>query len=124
DYGPAAQARFRLAAARAALALDKRQLLAEELAQLAQQDLPPALAAEADFLRGRVLVLGGDHAGAREIFARVITAGDRRSAARARLARIELDLAEEALSPQDAIGQLEGLRHAWRGDDFELDLLE
>lgn len=124
DHDEVERARFKLAAARAAAALDQREILNDELSQLAEYNLPPALAAEADFLRGRALVQAGDNAAARDVFARVIASGDRRNAARARLARVELDLAEQAIAPRDAIEQLEGLRHAWRGDEFELDLLE
>ena len=48
---------------------------------------------------------------------------DRRARARASVAKVELLMKLRRLDPGEALEELETLRFAWRGDDFEFDLL-
>jgi hypothetical protein len=86
--------------------------------------LPADASIEAEYLRAKLLIAKKQPKIAREALKKVIASGGRGSAARAKLAEIELRLDKNEMAPQDAIDQLERLRFAWRGDDFELNLLD
>src|SRR5262249_50806728 len=83
----------------------------------------PADRSAARFLRGRDRLLAGDLDGALAIWDDVIATGDRRSKAHASLARILALLENGRIERAEAVQPLDGLRFAWRGDEFEYTLL-
>ena len=87
-------------------------------------DLDPFTQAQVDFLEGKRLLADEEVQKAIETLQSVVASSHTPSAARARLALIDLGLRQETLAPNDAIEQLEHLRFAWRGDEFEFSLLE
>lgn len=74
-------------------------------------------------LQGHVRRLQGDADGAMAAWTAAVQGADRASAAEAARAAIELKLEQGQITPAEAISSLEGLRFAWRGDQFEFDLL-
>ncbi|RME65366.1 MAG: hypothetical protein D6782_06395, partial [Alphaproteobacteria bacterium] len=123
-HDPAQRADFQLAAARAALAVGNTKLVERELAELAALPLDPGRQAQARFLAARLDEDYGDPAKALGDFTALAKAAPRPVAARAALEAVELQLTAGALTPAEAIDKLEAMRFAWRGDGFELDLLE
>jgi len=79
--------------------------------------------AAASLLAGRALALAGDTEQARGVFDKLAGGENRPARARATLARVLADLESGVLSRGEAIEQLDTLRFAWRGDDFEMNLL-
>lgn len=79
--------------------------------------------AQIGYVEGRLLDLGGDTDGAVTKWEEVKESSHRPSRARATIARMELLLKLERMSGKEAIEELEKLRFAWRGDDFEFNLL-
>lgn len=79
---------------------------------------------ELDYWRGRMAEQYGDEEEASAEYDKVIAAGVRYPAALAKMARVNQQYRLEEIEPKEAIDQLEKLRFAWRGDEFELDLLK
>lgn len=75
------------------------------------------------FIEGALLNLGGDTDGAVSKWEAVQEMPNRWMRARATVARMELLLKLKQIEPKEAIEELETLRFAWRGDDFEFALL-
>lgn len=119
-YRPEFEARFRLAAARAALDLQQPDRAADELAALNDKSLPQGLAAEAVLLDARYLDRAGRAVDALEQYRAARAMGVPGVAAEAELAQIEIELRTQAIERRRAIEQLERLRLVWRGDDVEL----
>ena len=116
-------ARFRLAAARAALELGD---LASADAQLASMpgDLEDAyLTSERLLIRGRLADAAGELEKARSFYVDVASSTVEPLAAEAELHRIRMDLREEKIELAVAIDQLEALRFRWRGDGTEVETL-
>lgn len=80
-------------------------------------------AAQADFLRARKLLLEGHGERAVALWREVAKGPHPAASARARFALIERGLEQGTLAPEEAIADLERLRFAWRGDEFESLLL-
>lgn len=76
-----------------------------------------------DYLDGRVKQARGETDNARAAFGRAAEAASRRANAYAGMALVDLDLAAGKLTQSEAVERLESLAYAWRGDDFEIDLL-
>lgn len=57
------------------------------------------------------------------LYERTIEGNDRRSRAIAALAKAELLLSEEDISPAEAVDELDRLRYVWRGDGLEFKIL-
>jgi len=57
------------------------------------------------------------------LYERTIEGNDRRSRAIATLAKAELLLAEEDITPAEAVDELDRLRYVWRGDGLEFKIL-
>jgi hypothetical protein len=79
--------------------------------------------AAAQLLSARALELAGEAEQSRALLDKLAVGDDRPSRARAVLARTLADLDSGAMTRGQAIETLDGLRFAWRGDDFELTLL-
>jgi tetratricopeptide (TPR) repeat protein len=115
--------RFALEAAEALLATGQHDD-AEHYIDFVLKDAPSAGdRAAARLLTGRVLELAGDAEQARGVFDKLASGEDRPTRARATLARTLADLESGALPRGEAIEKLDALRFAWRGDDFEMNLL-
>lgn len=79
---------------------------------------------ELDYWRGKLAEGYGDDITAAEEYDKVIASGVRYPASLARFARINQQVRLKQIETMQAIDALEKLRFAWRGDDFELDLLK
>ncbi len=121
SYPADVQARFRLTAARAALALEAPSRMAAELDAVPDgAALPENLAAEYQLVKGHYLERIGRTEEAMETYERVLKSRHEASKAEADLAKIGLGLRTGAISRADALTALEGLRLYWRGDAIEL----
>lgn len=123
-YGPEDQARFQLAAVRAAQALGDTRAAARELSRLELLEAPTPYKEWSQLLRARTHVANGDIEAAKRILGVLSVAAPRDVEARARYDLAQIALKAEDVTAEDTIDQLERLRFAWRGDAFELDLLE
>ncbi len=124
EYPQVVRARLSLLAAEAALQNGNTRVAGERLAELAADRPPQGQRDRLRFLQGLKADLDGDAATARRIWQQVAQGQDRPARARARLALVDLNLAQEKITPEQAIAELERLRFAWRGDYFEFALLE
>lgn len=123
-YDAKDQARFQLTAVRAAEALGRADAAALELDRLEALDAPSPYKEWGQLLRARRLLDAGDVESAKRILGGLSIDAPRSVEARARYDLAALALKEGTATPQETIEQLERLRFAWRGDAFELDLLE
>lgn len=78
---------------------------------------------ELDYWSGQLAEEIGDDVLAGEEYDKVIAAGVRYPASLAKLARVNQQYRLGEIEAMQAIDALEKLRFAWRGDDFELDIL-
>ena len=85
--------------------------------------LSPAERSRLDFEQGKVLELSGDFDGAVKKWEQVIAGSHRPSRVKATVARMELLLKLKRMTKAEALEELEKLRFAWRGDEFEFKLL-
>jgi len=123
-YEPEQRAQFRLAAVRADMALGGGAIARRDLEGLEKPEYSAQVRAEAAYWRGVLAARAGDRAKAAAEFSTARSLGGRRINAMATLALTEDELARKSISVKDAIDRLDRLRFAWRGDDFELSLLE
>jgi hypothetical protein len=79
--------------------------------------------ARIDYVEGKVKNVGGDVDGAITKWEAALDSRNRPIRAQATVARMDLMLKLERMSPKEAIADLEKLRYAWRGDEFEFKLL-
>jgi tetratricopeptide (TPR) repeat protein len=122
-YPDPIQARFWLAAARAALELSQLEKVADALEALPKRKLPPLIEAKANLLKGRYLDKIGRSEEAMEAFEATIDGPHRASAAEAELSVISINLRSAGINSEEAIKQLERLQIVWRGDDVELNTM-
>ncbi len=104
---------FTLAVATIALETGRPQAATAVLAGLSP-DHPAAT-----LLRARAEALSGRYAAARTLFGKMAREGSPVERAAARLALIEVGVADQSLTPEAAIRQLNALTFAWRGDAVE-----
>lgn len=90
---------------------------------LAAETLSPAQRGTLAYLKGRLNELSGAFDDAVFEWEKAIASPHRPSRARAAMARSELLLKLQKIKTSEAIEELEKLRFAWRGDDFEVNLL-
>ena len=83
----------------------------------------PAEASQIDYVEGRLKELSGNFDGAVGKWEEVQEGPHRPSRAKAAVARTELLLKLKQIDDFEAIVELEKLRFAWRGDEFEFELL-
>ena len=122
-YEDAVGAVFRLAHLRAVLKEGRYDDANWELARLHRMNLIPRQAAELNYLEGNLLENLGEFDEAMAFYAAVDENKNRHAYALANYAMIKGELEKRVLSVEEAIDRLEQLRFAWRGDDFELDIL-
>jgi len=122
-YGAAEQMRFHLAAARAAIGLGDLQSAQTELAVAYAPGDMPELKSEKVFLEGVVAQAKSDNVRALQRYDAAVAIDWRPIRVEAELARISLGSALGSLTADEAIGRLERLRFAWRGDALERDVI-
>lgn len=123
-YAPEIRAEMRILAGTAALAMGENDRAERELNNVKIETLPRELAGEARLLQASLLEKKGKNDAALDVFDKVIAAHYRPTETQARLARILLLNKMNSLDNSKTIELLEALRYAWRGDDFELKVLE
>lgn len=124
SFPPALQARFKLSAAKAALAIDDIDTVQAELTGFDRQ--PGASAAqvsEAKLVLGQARILAGDAEGGIELLEQVVAEKFRPTWGEAEIAMTNYRLEQGEVNGDTAIDHLERLAHVWRGGQFELDLL-
>jgi hypothetical protein len=124
EYPRAVRVRLRLLAAEARLGVADTGGASLYLERI-REDRPTGFElAQLDYVEGRRLLLDNEVVAATELWRAVARSSHRPSQARARLALVELGLESGSLGEAEAIAELERLRFLWRGDEFEVALLE
>lgn len=123
-YDAGDQARFQLTAVRAAKAAGRADVAALELKRLEALDAPTPYREWAQLQRAHTFMAEDDLDAAKRILGVLAADAPREVEARAGFALAQVALKEEEATPLEIIDQLERLRFSWRGDAFELDLLE
>ena len=122
DYARPVRDRLRLLAAEARIGIGDSEGAEFYLEQIRQEPLGLSVQAQVDFLEGQRRLLEFRLSTARELFELVATGPHPTSRARARLALIDLEAADEASDRAEIAAELDRLRFAWRGDAFEFAL--
>lgn len=122
NYPSALRVPLNLLVTKAAIAAGKAQQARAYLDVLRAEgpDRPPE--SRLDYLAGGVRAIEGDSKGALQLWSKVAEGSDRWSRPRAALARVELLLKEDRMTPGEAAAALDALRYEWRGDAFEFAL--
>ncbi|WP_417624080.1 tetratricopeptide repeat protein [Paremcibacter congregatus] len=120
---PRDRIRFLFAAIQSAYAQADRDFVESALTVLRELPLNADEMTDVDYWQALLERDNGNPLGAEGALEGVVKAGARETAARAKLDLVNLDLEREKITNAEAIDQLEKLRFAWRGDDFELELL-
>ena len=118
-YAPEWQARARLAVAEAALAANAVEVADSQLNHL-PHDLPREIALEAQLDRAKLFATEGRYHDAQHLFASLQNCGDDHIAAEAIFDGTQAGLSDGAITRDEAIAALDGLRFRWRGDELEL----
>ncbi|MEZ5757026.1 MAG: hypothetical protein R3D86_02265 [Emcibacteraceae bacterium] len=118
------RADFLFSAIRAANMLDDVEFMNTQINGMRTAQLNARQLTLLDYWRGQLAEKSGDDALASEFYDQVIATGVRYPAALAKLARINQQHRLQEIDAVHAIDGLEKLRFAWRGDNFELDLLK
>ena len=112
-----------LLVAKAAIATGDIKQAAHQLEVLSIEESTPSQASQLVYVEGRLAELSGNFDEAVAKWEEVEDGPHRPSRAQAAVARSELLLKLRKISRAEAIEELEQLRFAWRGDDFEFRLL-
>ncbi|MEE8394389.1 MAG: tetratricopeptide repeat protein [Rhodospirillales bacterium] len=96
---------------------------AKYLKELRNASPKPSHKSQMDYIEGQLLELSGDFDGAVGKWEDAMDGPHRPSRAKAAVARAELLLKLREITRIEAIEEFEKLRFAWRGDDFEFQLL-
>ena len=123
SYPPPLKAPLAMLAAEAAIDTKDLRHATDLLDALAVSDLTRAEEARLAYLQGKLAELSGDFEAAVASWEDVEASSHRPSRARAAVARTELLLRRGDMASEEAIEEFERLRFAWRGDEFEFDLL-
>ena len=118
-YAPEWQARARLAQAEAAIVANSVEVADSQLNHL-PHDLPRDLALQAQLERAKLYATEGRYHDAQQLFAALEHCGEERVASEAVFDGTQAGLADGAITRDQAIATLEGLRFRWRGDSLEL----
>jgi hypothetical protein len=121
-YEPEMQIRMRLAIAEAALGVGRLEIADAAIEQLPKRIAGP-LGLHAALDRARLFAAEHQRARAQKLFAALENSGNEKYAVQAIYHRVNADLSDGILKPQQAINALERLRFRWRGDMLELKIL-
>ncbi|PCJ57578.1 MAG: hypothetical protein COA65_09315 [Rhodospirillaceae bacterium] len=122
-YPPSLQVPLSLLAAEAAYRVGGLELAEARLRALRILGLGAAESGDVEYLEGHIRLARRDPDGAIVLWDRVAAGEGRESSARATFARILLQRKQGEIDLGEAIEQLEKLRFAWRGGEFEFNLL-
>ena len=122
-HEPKDRARFLLSAIRAAFRVGDLEFMSDQMTILRKYPLSAEQLTELDYWQAKLTELSGNIEKAEGQYDKVIKAGVRKTSAWAKLALANSELKSDKINPAEAIDRLEKLRFAWRGDDFELELL-
>ncbi|MFC7050510.1 tetratricopeptide repeat protein [Emcibacter nanhaiensis] len=122
-HEPRDRARFLLSAIRAAYRTGDLEFMADQMTILRKYPLSAEQLTELDYWQAKLTELSGNREKAEGEYDKVIKAGVRKTSAWAKLALVNSELESDKINAAEAIDRLEKLRFAWRGDDFELELL-
>ncbi len=86
--------------------------------------LPRGVLGDLQYNKGRMVASRSDYALANQYWQELMAGNDRKNAARAAFAYVGLNLRQETISNQEALEILEQLRYQWRGNEFELAVLD
>ncbi len=117
------QIRFLFAAIRSAHELGDKDFMEFGLSFLRSLPLNMAQLTEVDYWKALLERDAGNLLQAQDILHGLVKTGVRQTASWAKYDLINMDLQNQKIDATEAVDQLEKLRFAWRGDDFELDLL-
>ena len=122
-FPPREKAAFQIATARAAFEKQDFARIPASLNPVLKE--PPSVRAQAhaELLMAKAKAELGDVDGAIEGFDKVIALDDRLTRTEARYAKANLELKEGKIDTATAIGTLDKMRHAWRGDELEYRIL-
>ncbi|WP_282607980.1 lipopolysaccharide assembly protein LapB [Pelagibius sp. Alg239-R121] len=123
QYARPVRNRLRLLSAEARLASGDTGGASLQLRKIEADEPTDSELAQIGYLNGRRLLLDGEEEEARKLWRQIARNRHRPSSARARLALVDLGLEKGTLSTTEAIDEIENLRFAWRGDQFEFALL-
>lgn len=124
DYPRNLSRRLRLMAAEAAAHVGEVGRAQNVLATLKGDDLRRVEQDRLDYVRGLAYEAAGKGTTALDMFERAEASDDRYLRAMAGRDRLELLLAQDAISRAEVIEGFDRLRFIWRGDQFELDLMQ
>jgi hypothetical protein len=122
-YPASVRKRLLLLAAEARLGIGDSGGASEHLAAAAEAPWSKAEEAQVKFLTAKQHLMDGRPEMARALWQELRHSSHQASQARARLALIEMALAEDTADRAEQLAELERLRFAWRGDEFELAVL-
>jgi hypothetical protein len=123
SYPDELQGRMRIAAIRAALALNEHAFVEQELSHLALLRPGSVLSDEIALLNARFDVTMGRPEAATAALKRLSEQAGRHHASEAKLRLIQLALAEDSIGTDEAIAELETLAVSWRGDNVEIEAI-
>ena len=115
---------FKLLSAEAAARSNRIDRAHELLDALAAERPRSEVQDRIDFIRGLARLATGGADQALGLFTSAAKSNDRQVRAKAQRERLELTLAEGLATPDEVIDGLDALRFVWRGDNFELDLMQ
>lgn len=124
QYARPVRNRLRLLEAEASLATGDTGGASLQLSKIEVDEPTEAELAQIGYLTGRRLLLDGEAEEAAKLWKKIARNRHRPSSARARLALVDLGLDEGTVTAEEAIEEIENLRFAWRGDQFEFALLQ
>jgi tetratricopeptide (TPR) repeat protein len=124
NYPPEMRQRLLLLAAEAALNAGDSGRVNDLLDGLVRGNVSARVRAEADYLRARALIASDDRKGALPILQRLASANDQWSRAHGEYLLVDQLLADNAITPAEAIERLDRVRFVWSGDDLEYKLLK
>ena len=117
------QIRFLFAAIRSAYEVGDKDFVAVNLSFLKNLRLNAPQLTEMDYWQAQLERDSGQTLMAEATLQSIVKAGVRQTAAWAKFDLIDMELDSKTIDETEAVDQLEKLRFAWRGDDFELELL-
>jgi len=124
DYPKAVAREFRLLAAEAAAQSGQLEHAHALLDALVDEQPDQKVQDRIDYVRGIARLAVGDVQQALIFFSDAAKSEDRHVRAKAQRERLELMLDEKLATPEQVIDGLDALRFVWRGDNFELDLMQ
>ncbi|WP_169545228.1 tetratricopeptide repeat protein [Sneathiella aquimaris] len=124
-YSNDLQNQFRLLDAEAALEdfdIEVANKALEGIRTSVSEGADPYVASKREFLEGVVALRSGDMNRAIDKFDQAIALDKRPIVARAKFAKINAQLAQKDITPEEAIDEYRKMEFAWRGDDLEIDV--